>query len=80
MILRSTVVNACSGVPELEFALFHTPTNTEKLFSDLRSSIETLTIDPHPELPRALANVLGRLEELRRRYVRCIYALCDDRV
>ena len=41
VILRTTVINACRGVPELEYALFNAPTGTEKLFADLRSSIET---------------------------------------
>ena len=39
--LRTTVINACRGVPELEMALFKPAPICEGLFSDLRSSIET---------------------------------------
>ncbi|KAI0993120.1 hypothetical protein K3495_g15064, partial [Podosphaera aphanis] len=39
--LRTTVIKACRGVPELEHALFKPARLCEELFSDLRSSIET---------------------------------------
>jgi hypothetical protein len=39
--LRTTVINACRGVPELEMALFKPAPICEGLFSDLRSAIET---------------------------------------
>ncbi|KAK1916808.1 hypothetical protein P3342_004363 [Pyrenophora teres f. teres] len=39
--LRTTVINACRGVPELEMALFKPALICEGLFSDLRSAIET---------------------------------------
>ena len=39
--LRTTVINACRGVPELEMALFKPATICEGLFSDLRSAVET---------------------------------------
>jgi hypothetical protein len=38
--LRTTVINACRGVPELEMALFKPATICEGLFSDLRSAVE----------------------------------------
>jgi hypothetical protein len=39
--LRTTVINACRGVPELEMALFKPAAICEGLFSDLRSAVET---------------------------------------
>ena len=39
--LRTTVINACRGVSELEMALFKPATICEALFSDLRSAVET---------------------------------------
>lgn len=39
--LRTAVINACRGAPELEMALFKPATECEALFSDLRSSVET---------------------------------------
>ncbi|KAF1970758.1 hypothetical protein BU23DRAFT_581893 [Bimuria novae-zelandiae CBS 107.79] len=39
--LRTTVINACRGVPELEMALFKPALICEGLFLDLRSAIET---------------------------------------
>ena len=39
--LRTTVINACRGVPELEMALFKPATICEGLFADLRSAVET---------------------------------------
>lgn len=39
--LRTTVINACRGVPELEMALFKPATIYEGLFADLRSAVET---------------------------------------
>ncbi|KAM4062355.1 reverse transcriptase (RNA-dependent DNA polymerase) [Hirsutella rhossiliensis] len=39
--LRTTLINACRGVPELEHALFKPSNKIEALFADLRSSIET---------------------------------------
>ncbi|KJZ69538.1 hypothetical protein HIM_11080 [Hirsutella minnesotensis 3608] len=39
--LRTTLINACRGVPELEYALFKPAEKIETLFADLRSSVET---------------------------------------
>ncbi|KJZ75136.1 hypothetical protein HIM_05622 [Hirsutella minnesotensis 3608] len=39
--LRTAVVRACRGVPELQQALFKAPASCEELFADLRSAIET---------------------------------------
>ncbi|KAM4061666.1 hypothetical protein HRG_011700 [Hirsutella rhossiliensis] len=39
--LRTTLINACRGVPELQHALFKPSNKIEALFADLRSSIET---------------------------------------
>ena len=39
--LRTAVIKACRGVPELEHALFKPAKLCEELFSDMRSSIET---------------------------------------
>lgn len=39
--LRTTVIKACRGVPELEMALFKPAQLCEELFSDLRSAVET---------------------------------------
>ncbi|KAM4061611.1 reverse transcriptase (RNA-dependent DNA polymerase) [Hirsutella rhossiliensis] len=39
--LRTTLINACRGVPELEYALFKPAEGIEPLFADLRSSVET---------------------------------------
>jgi hypothetical protein len=39
--LRTTVMRACRGVPELELALFKPAPRCEEMFSDLRSSIES---------------------------------------
>ena len=39
--LRTTVINACRGVPELEMALFKPAPICEGLFSDLQSAIKT---------------------------------------
>ncbi|KJZ68116.1 hypothetical protein HIM_12494 [Hirsutella minnesotensis 3608] len=39
--LRTTLINACRGVPELEYALFKPAGQIETLFADLRSSVET---------------------------------------
>jgi hypothetical protein len=39
--LRTTVINACRRVPELEMALFKPANICEGLFSDLRSAVET---------------------------------------
>ncbi|KAI1669680.1 hypothetical protein L13192_07139 [Pyrenophora tritici-repentis] len=39
--LRTTVINACRGVLELEMAVFKPATICEGLFSDLRSAVET---------------------------------------
>jgi hypothetical protein len=44
--LRTTVITACRGVKELEFALFKPPISCEELFSDLRSSIENSLANP----------------------------------
>ncbi|KAM4067940.1 hypothetical protein HRG_009739 [Hirsutella rhossiliensis] len=39
--LRTTLIIACRGVPELEYALFKPAEKIETLFADLRSSVET---------------------------------------
>ncbi|KAM4062413.1 hypothetical protein HRG_011188 [Hirsutella rhossiliensis] len=39
--LRTTLIIACRGVPELEHALFKPAAKIETLFADLRSSVET---------------------------------------
>ncbi|KJZ68969.1 hypothetical protein HIM_11642 [Hirsutella minnesotensis 3608] len=39
--LRTTLINACRGVPELEHALFRPAEKIETLYADLRSSVET---------------------------------------
>jgi hypothetical protein len=38
--LRTNVIRACRGVPELKQALFKSARGCEKLFSDFRSSIQ----------------------------------------
>ena len=38
--LHTAVINACRGVPELEYALMSPPKNCEQLFDQLRSSVE----------------------------------------
>lgn len=37
--LHTAVINACCGVPELEYALMSPPKNCEQLFNQLRSSV-----------------------------------------
>lgn len=44
--LRTAVIKACRGVPELKWALFNLSKRCEELFSDLRSSIETFLDQP----------------------------------
>jgi hypothetical protein len=45
--LRTTVINACRGVLELEMALFKPANICEGLFSDLRSAVETHLVRQH---------------------------------
>ncbi|KAF1935035.1 hypothetical protein EJ02DRAFT_507252 [Clathrospora elynae] len=45
--LRTTVINAYRGVPELEMALFKPATICEGLFSDLRSAVEMHLAQQH---------------------------------
>lgn len=39
--LRTAIINACRGAPELETALFRAASGKEQLFADLRASVET---------------------------------------
>ncbi|KAM4058782.1 DUF1421 multi-domain protein [Hirsutella rhossiliensis] len=39
--LRTTLMKACRGVPELQYALFKPADNVEHLLADLRASVET---------------------------------------
>jgi hypothetical protein len=41
--LRSTVITACRGVPELEHALYNQRNSSEELFADLRTSLQIAT-------------------------------------
>lgn len=38
--LRTAIINACRGVPELEYALMSPSNNCEQFFDQLRSSLE----------------------------------------
>ena len=39
--LKTAIIRACCGIPELEYALFRPADDVEKLFSELRSSLQT---------------------------------------
>ncbi|KAM4067583.1 DUF1421 multi-domain protein [Hirsutella rhossiliensis] len=41
LLLRTTLMKACRGVPELQYALFKPADNVEHLLADLRASVET---------------------------------------